>query len=178
MEILRLSESVSLKLARAVEQSPATVVITDLEGRIEYVNPKFTETTGYTLNEALGQNPRILKSGETASEEYKHLWETIVSGHEWRGEFHNKRKDGTLYWEFASISPIRDIDGQITHFLAVKENITQAKEAAEKLKETMRELEQVNRLMMGREERVLELKGEVNELLQTAGLPPKYRITS
>jgi two-component system cell cycle sensor histidine kinase/response regulator CckA len=114
-------------LYRAVEQSPSSIVITDAKGTIEYVNPKFTEVTGYTFEEAKGQNPRILKSGYTAAEEYAKLWETILSGKEWRGEFYNKKKNGEQFWEFASISPVRDSSGTITHFLAVKEDITQRK---------------------------------------------------
>jgi PAS domain S-box-containing protein len=117
------------KLSRAVEQSPATIVITDINRNIEYVNPKFTEITGYTKEEAIGQNPRILKSGEMSPENYTQLWKTITSGKEWRGEFHNKKKNGELYWEFASISPIFDNAGNITHFVAVKEDITEKKEA-------------------------------------------------
>jgi len=85
------------KLSQAVEQSPASVVITDLRGTIQYVNPKFCEVTGYTVAEAIGQNPRILKSGHTPSEVYQKLWETIKAGFEWRGEFQNK-KNGELYW--------------------------------------------------------------------------------
>ena len=85
------------RLSRAVEQSANTVVITDTKGYIEYVNPKFTETTGYSREEAVGQHTRILKSGETSADEYKGLWETIASGNEWQGEFHNKRKKGELF---------------------------------------------------------------------------------
>lgn len=117
------------KLSRAVEQSANCIVITDTQGDIEYVNPKFTRLTGYSAAEAIGQNPRILKSGHTSPEEYEQLWATITSGGEWRGEFLNKKKDGELYWENASISPIRDANGTITHFLAVKENITKRKQA-------------------------------------------------
>jgi len=113
------------ELLAAVEQSPASVVITDVCGNIEYVNPKFTELTGYTLEEALGKNPRILKSGESPAEMYEQLWRTITSGGDWRGEFHNKKKNGELYLESAVISPIRDAQGAITHFVAVKEDITQ-----------------------------------------------------
>ncbi|MDP2662822.1 MAG: PAS domain S-box protein, partial [Dehalococcoidia bacterium] len=127
----RKTEDELRKLSRAVEQSPSTVVITDTSGAIEYVNPKFSATTGYTREEAIGQNPRILKSGEMPAEGYKQLWDTITCGREWRGEFHNKRKNGELYWEFASISPVRDQSGTITHFLAVKEDITARKEAEE-----------------------------------------------
>ncbi|MBE7556488.1 MAG: PAS domain S-box protein [Anaerolineales bacterium] len=116
------------KLSRAVEQSANTVVITNIEGYIEYVNPKFTQTTGYTREEAIGQHTRILKSGVTSPEAYKKLWETISAGEEWQGEFCNKKKNGELYWEFASISPIKDEWGGITHFLAVKEDITYRKQ--------------------------------------------------
>ena len=120
-------------LSLSVEQSPASVVITDPTGKIEYINPKFTHLTGYTLEEAAGQNPRILKSGETRPEEYEQLWETIKSGSEWRGIFHNKKKNGELYWESAVISPILDAKGSITQFLAVKEDITERKQAEEAL---------------------------------------------
>ena len=122
------------KLSRAVEQSPGIVMITDTEGRIEYVNPTFIRTTGYSLEEVLGKNPRILKSGETPAGEYKKLWETITSGKEWRGEFHNKKKNGELYWEYATISPIADGEGKTTHFIALKEDITEKKQSDEKLK--------------------------------------------
>jgi two-component system cell cycle sensor histidine kinase/response regulator CckA len=115
------------QLSRAVEQSPASIVITDLQGNITYVNPKFTGITGYTFAEAVGKNPRILKSGETPPGRYQQLWQTITSGQEWRGEFHNRKKNGELYWELASISPITDEAGRITHFLAVKEDITDKK---------------------------------------------------
>ncbi|MCK6627243.1 MAG: PAS domain-containing protein [Anaerolineae bacterium] len=119
------------KLSRAVEQSRNTIVITDIKGYIEYANPRFVETTGYTLEEAIGQHTRILSSGETPQEEYKQLWETITAGKEWRGEFHNKKKNGDLYWETAFISPIKNTAGEITHFLAVKEEITERKRAEE-----------------------------------------------
>ena len=115
------------KLSLAVEQSPASVVITDPAGRIEYVNPKFCALTGYQPAEVLGQNPRVLKSGETSPEGYAQLWRQIRSGQEWRGELHNRKKNGELYWEFAVISPIKDEAGNTTHFLAVKEDITERK---------------------------------------------------
>ena len=116
-------------LMHALEQSPATIIVTDAEGKIVYANPKFVSTTGYQANEALGQTPRLLKSGETTTEEYQRLWKTIKSGKEWRGVFHNRRKDGSLYWERASISPVHDAKGKITHFMAVKEDITDFIEA-------------------------------------------------
>jgi len=116
------------QLSRAVEQSASSIVITDLNGNIEYVNPKFLRLTGYSLEELIGKNPRILKSGATPAEEYNRLWETIASGGEWTGEFHNRKKNGDLYWESAQISPIKDPNGVVTHYLAVKEDITQRKQ--------------------------------------------------
>ncbi len=121
------------KLSLAVKQSPATVVITDLLGAIEYVNPKFTRITGYTLDEVRGLNPRILQSGNMPAEVYRSLWETISQGEEWHGELENKRKDGSLFWELASISPVRDQAGNITHFIGVKEDITERKRYEERL---------------------------------------------
>ncbi len=112
------------KLYRAVEQSPSSVVITNTNGVIEYVNPKFSEATGYSFDEAVGQTPRLLNAGDNPREFYQTMWQTIMSGKQWRGEFHNRRKDGTLFWELASLSPIFDSDGNITHFVAVKEDIT------------------------------------------------------
>ncbi len=117
------------KLSRAVEQSPSTVVITDTQGNIEYVNPKFTELTGYTFDEARGKRPSIVKSGQTPPEVYRDLWDTIRSGREWRGELLNRKKSGELYWERVSISPIVDSQGVITHYVAVKEDVTQRKAA-------------------------------------------------
>jgi PAS domain S-box-containing protein len=115
------------QLARAVAQSPVSIVITDCCGNIEFVNPRFTQVTGYAADEVLGKNPRLLKSGETLLEVYQELWETITAGKDWRGEFHNKRKDGSLFWETTTISPIRDDAGGITHFLAVKEDTSEKK---------------------------------------------------
>jgi len=132
------------KLSLAVEQSPVSIVITNLRGEIEYVNPKFTEKTGYTLEEAVGQNPRILKSGEIPKEEYARMWQTISRGGQWRGEFHNRRKDGQLFWEMASISPITNEAGQITHYIAVKEDIT----ARKKAEETLQRLNTYNRSLI------------------------------
>ncbi len=123
------------KLSRAVEQSPDSIVITDPEGTIEYVNPNFTRLTGYSLDEVIGTKPSILKSGHTSSKEYKRMWDTILSGNDWRGEFLNKKKDGGLYWESATISPITNPAGRITHFLAIKEDITQRKQAEEARRE-------------------------------------------
>lgn len=119
------------KLSLAVEQSPSTVIITDTKGNIEYVNPMFTKLTGYTNEQAVGQNPNILKSGIHTPEFYKQLWDTITSGKKWRGEFYNKKKNGEFYWENASISPLTNEEGDITHFIAVKEDITERKKSEE-----------------------------------------------
>ncbi len=121
------------KLSLAVEQSPVSIVIADLDGTIEYTNPKASLTTGYTFEELVGKNPRVLKSGETPDTEYQKLWEDITSGKEWHGVFHNKRKNGELYWESSTISPIIDNVGKITHFLAIKADITEQKLAEQEI---------------------------------------------
>ena len=125
-------------LLKAVEQNSATIAITDAEGTIIYVNQKFTEMTGYSKNEALGQNPRILK-GEDGLTDYKEMWEMLSSGQQWRGDFHNKRKNGEFFWERAAISPILDLDGNITHFLAIKEDITERKIIEDELERSVAE---------------------------------------
>jgi len=142
------------KMSQAVEQSPATVVITDTKGDIEYVNPKFSQLTGYTAEEAMGENPRILKSGSQSEEFYRELWETITAGKEWRGEIHNKKKNGELFWEHASISPIIDEKGETTHFIAIKEDVTERKALEKELKEYADHLED-------------EVKKQANELIQS-----------
>lgn len=124
----RATEERLRQFSRAVEQSPASIVITDTKGNIEYVNPKFTEVTGYTAEEVNGQNPRVLKSGNNSPDFYRELWVTLSEGREWRGEFHNRKKNGEFFWEFASISPIRNAEGIVTHYLAIKEDITRRKE--------------------------------------------------
>ncbi|MBM4055783.1 MAG: PAS domain S-box protein [Planctomycetes bacterium] len=130
------------KLSRAIEQSPCTVMITNAAGNIEYVNPKFTQLTGYTPEEVIGKNPRILKPDKIPSEKYTHLWKTILSGGEWRGEFCNKKKNGDLYWEYAYISPVKNQNGEITHFIGVKEDITERMRSEEKLRTLSRAIEQ------------------------------------
>ncbi|MGJ3239795.1 MAG: PAS domain S-box protein [Anaerolineae bacterium] len=120
-------------LWHAINQSSSSVVITDKDGNIEYVNPYFTEVTGYTLAEVRGKNPRFLKSGYTSPEEYAHLWQSITSGKEWSGQMHNKRKDGSMYWEHAHISPVQNAEGEILYFLAIKDDITERKEMASRL---------------------------------------------
>lgn len=134
------------KLSYAVQQNPALILITDPKGNIEYVNPKFTNITGYSLEEAKGKNPRILKSGFTKDDEYKILWKTITSGGEWRGDFYNKKKNGEFYWESALIAPIKNRNNEITHFVAVKEDITERKRQEEQLILAKDEAEKSDRL--------------------------------
>ncbi len=138
----RSAEEGLSKLSVAVEQSPASVMITDTQGTIEYVNPRFCEVTGYTAEEAIGQNARILKGGKKPDASYKELWDTILAGKVWTGAFENRKKNGELYWEEASICPIRDAGGAIRHFLAVKQDITERKEAERALQEAHDKLEQ------------------------------------
>ncbi len=136
------------KFSRIIEQSPTSIVITDLNGKIEYVNPRFCDITGYTYDEAIGQNPRILKSGEIPPEEYKKLWEAISSGEIWRGEFHNKKKDGTLYWEEAHIAPVKNSKGIVTHYIAIKEDITVKKSIDEARKMYAKALRSIRDMVM------------------------------
>jgi diguanylate cyclase (GGDEF)-like protein/PAS domain S-box-containing protein len=131
-QLIREQEGFIRSLSRAVEQSPVSIMITDTAGIIEYVNSTFTKLTGFSYGEAVGRKPSILKSGQVPAEEYGNLWENISSGREWGGEFHNRKKDGTLYWALTAISPITDGNNSITHFIAFQEDIT-ARKAAEDL---------------------------------------------
>jgi len=147
----RETEELLRKLSRAVEQSRNSVMITDASGAIEYVNPRFTELTGYKAEEVLGQTPRILKSGETTDTDYRQLWKAIKNGKEWRGIFHNRRKNGELYWEDTVISPIRNEQNEITHFLAIKEDITEHVLLKQEVEERNQELARTQTLTaMGR----------------------------
>ena len=132
-------EAQLLKLYQALEQSPSSVIITDINGYIEYVNLKFVETTGYTREEALGKRPNLLKSDKTPPEIYRDLWNTIKSGREWYGEFINKKKNGAIFWENASISPVKNSEGVVTHFVAFKEDITERKMLEERFRQIMSE---------------------------------------
>lgn len=134
------------KLSHAVEQCPVSIIITDRNGTIEYVNPKFTRMTGYEAAEAIGQTPRLLKSGKIPDSEYRNLWETITSGREWHGELVNRKKNGDLFWERASISAIRDASGTITHFVGVKEDISEQRQAEENHKQAMNQLRQAQKM--------------------------------
>ncbi|MBN1117175.1 MAG: PAS domain S-box protein [Bacteroidales bacterium] len=130
------AEEEKQKLLYAVEQSPVSIIITNLSGNIEYVNSKTLKITGYDKEELIGENPRIFKSGEKPNIEYENLWQTISSGQEWYGEFHNKRKNGELFWEYASISPIFNLKGQIVNYVAIKEDISERKKS-ERIQEAL-----------------------------------------
>ena len=138
-------ESELRKLSQAVEHSPVMVIITDIHGNIEYVNPKFTEVTGYSAIEAYGKNPRFLQSGLTDKNLYKDLWETISIGKEWRGEIQDRKKNGEIYWESISISVVRNAEGDITHYVGIKEDISARKEAERLLAVAKEEAEQASR---------------------------------
>ncbi len=158
-----------LKLSTAVEQSANIVFITDKEGNIEYVNNKFVEFTGYSREEAIGKNPNILKSGKHSKKFYEKLWKTIKAGKQWSGEFQNLNKEGELYWESATISPVFNRKGEIINFIAVKENITERKKIALELKKKNREYEQLNHKYERLYEKLLKLNIELEEQSQ------KYR---
>ncbi|HEY6896364.1 MAG TPA: diguanylate cyclase [Rhodocyclaceae bacterium] len=131
----RQAEEMLHKLSIAVEQSPAAVVITDLDAHIEYVNPQFTEDTGYSAGEILGKNPRILQSGQTSREVYTQLWEALTNGRNWHGELLNKRKSGELFWEEARIAPVKDSSGVVTHYVAVVADATLRKQMEEQVRQ-------------------------------------------
>ena len=133
---IELREAEIRKLSLAVEQSPNSIVIADLDGRVEYVNPAFTRVSGYSLAEMRGQNQRILHSGQTPRETYEELWRTLLRGEVWRGEFINRRKDGEIYSELAIIAPIHDQNGTVSQYLAIKDDISEAKRAERRLRDS------------------------------------------
>jgi len=142
------SEEQLLKLSQAVMQNPVSVVITDLSGTIEFVNPRFTKITGYEPCEAIGKNPCVLKSGQTSPEVYRNMWATISSGRIWTGELYNQSKNGDFFWEKATISPIRNSAGVITHYMAFKEEITEHKRLEAQLRHAQK-MEAVGQLAGG-----------------------------
>jgi PAS domain S-box-containing protein len=159
------------KLSSAVEQSPSIVVITDIQNNIEYVNPTFTRVTGFTAEEVIGARTNILKSGKHPPEFYKQLWKTITSKGEWHGELHNKKKNGELYWESASLSIIRNQKGAITSFIKVAEDITQRKKMEEQIRESeekyrkMFELSPEAIILLDNKGNLLDVNQKLNEWL-------------
>ncbi|WP_321371302.1 PAS domain S-box protein [uncultured Draconibacterium sp.] len=146
ISLRKQNEELVVKLSHAVEQSPVSIIITDKNGNIEYSNPKTFEVSGYKKEEVLGKNPRIFSSGDRASSEYKALWENLLAGKEWKGEFQNRKKNGELFWEFVYISPILNATGEITHFVAIKEDITERRKMIEELIYAKNKAEESDRL--------------------------------
>jgi PAS domain S-box-containing protein len=140
------AEAEFYKLYQAVEQSPVALVITDLKGDMEYVNPAFCRLTGYGVEEAIGRNQRLLKSGRTTESEYRELWQTITGGGIWSGELCNRKKNGETYWERACIAPITDNSGIIRHFVAIKEDITPQKQSEQERLKLEAQLQQAQKL--------------------------------
>ncbi|MDP2653055.1 MAG: PAS domain S-box protein [Candidatus Omnitrophota bacterium] len=165
------------KLSQAIEQSPSSIMITDVQGKLEYVNPRFCQVTGYSSSEVLGKNPRFLKSGETSPGHYRQMWMALTSGQEWRGVFHNKRKNGELFWESAALSPIRDEKGRITHFLGIKEDISERKRMEDELQASFEDLRRFKELTIDRENKMIELKREINQLYAQLGKPSLYNLS-
>ena len=147
--LLETNENLKLYY-KAMDESPASVVITDAQANIQYVNHHFTKITGYLPEEAIGQNTRILKSGFQDSSFYQDLWKTILSGKTWRGEFHNKKKNGELFWEAASINPIYNQENEITHFVAIKEDITQKKKDMQTVREMASIVDSSDAIIIGK----------------------------
>ena len=164
----KLAERELLKLSLAIEQSPVSVIITDLDGTIQYANPKFSEITGYRNEEVVGNTPRILKSGYQPTEFYKEMWGTIKGGKTWQGEFANKKKNGEIYWENAVISPIRDENDVIAHFVAVKEDISERKKAEEALKENEEMLSKITSAALSAIVMISSESGEISFWNQSA----------
>lgn len=161
----RMAEEKIKMLSKGVEQSPAIVVITNTDGNIEYVNPTFSKITGYSFQEVIGQNPKILKSGNQDDEFYKNLWTTILHGNDWSGELLNKKKNGKYYWESALISPIKDERDVITHFIAIKEDITEKKKVEKALRDSETILREKNEELT-----IAWRKAEESDRLKTAFL--------
>lgn len=145
MTAIKQAEDLIVKLSHAVEQSPVSIAITDVSGNVEYINPMFSEVTGYSREEILGKNLRILKSGKVDTETYRAMWETISAGRNWNGVFYNRKRNGDLYWDYSNISPIFDKDGKIIHFLATKEDITLRKQQEQELLKAKITAENANR---------------------------------
>lgn len=164
MQNMKSAEAELRKLSQAVEQSPVGIIITNTDGIIEYINPSVTQLTGFLAEELYGKDTSIFSSGETTLKEYQQLWETILSGRIWHGEFHNKKKNGELYWESATISPVINSNGKITHFLAIKEDITNRKAseiALNKSEELLRKF--ASHLQNVREEEKVALAREIHD---------------
>lgn len=161
-----LAQDARRKLSIAVDQSPVSIIITDRQGVIEYANLYFTRLTGYSLQEVIGQRPNLLKSGHTSADGYKDLWAALLRGETWTGEFYNRKKNGDMYWESANISPIADDDGEITHFLAVKQDISERKTAEQHLQASHSRLSNSLEVLQDHT-RVMQVISRMTDLIQT-----------
>jgi PAS domain S-box-containing protein len=164
IEDRNLVEKLLIKLSQAIEQSPATIIITCVNGNIEYVNPKFTKVTGYKLDEVIGKNPRFLKSGNKSDTEYRQMWETIKQGNIWRGEFSNKKKNGDIYYESVIISPIFDETGIITNYLAVNEDISE-KRQEETVRNIIFEISKAGSISKSLEDLISQIRIHLSEII-------------
>jgi PAS domain S-box-containing protein len=152
------------RISTALKQAHDTIVITDINGNIQYANPAFERSSGYKVKEALGKNPRVLKSGKQDKKFYEDMWNTISSGKVWNGEFVNKKKNKELYIESASITPIMNENGDITNYVAIKNDITLQKKAEEEVKKRIQELETFQDVAVDRELRMEELENKIVQL--------------
>lgn len=161
-------------LSRAVEQSPVSIVITDANATIEYANPTFEQRTGYSLHEAVGQNPRILQSGEHSPDFYRQMWEVLLSGKTWTGELKNKTKEGLVLWESVSISPIYSDQGIVEHYVGVKEDITSRIDTLDQLRQAKEKAEESNRLKSAFLATMShELRTPLNQIIGFSGIIPQ-----
>lgn len=173
----RRQETLRLQAA-ALTAAANAILIADRQGAIEWVNPAFTRLTGYSAAEAIGRNPpELLRSGQHASAEYQELWDAILAGRVWTGELINRRKDGSTYPEEQTITPVCDEDGTITHFIAIKHDLTERKQAEEVLRRRAEELERFHRLSVGRELQMIALKRQINALAAELGRPPPHDLS-
>ncbi len=165
-------------LSQAISQSPVTIVITDKNGNIEYANPKFTEITGYSLDEIRGRNPRLLQSGNQTREFYREMWDTILSGKDWHGEFQNRKKNGDSYWESAVISSLVNSEGEISHFIGIKEDVTEKRKLMIDLVEAKDRAEESDRLKSAFLANMShEIRTPMNGILGFAGLLKEPELT-
>lgn len=163
---IRLANEQLLKLKVAVEQSPSSIIITDINTNIEYANPAFTRATGYTLEEVKGKTPRIFKSGYTPQETYKAMWQELSMGHEWRGDLANKKKNGEIFWEHSVIAPIYEDTGKLVYYVAIKEDITVQKTMEQALRESE---EQYRQLFELESDAILIISNSDGRILQLNG---------
>jgi PAS domain S-box-containing protein len=155
------------KLSIITEKNPCSIIVTDSAGNIEYVNQKFCNRTGYTKEEVMGKNSRILKSGKTPKKTYVNLWKAVTAGKTWRGEFCNRSKNGEHHWEDAVIAPLFNKEGKVVNYVAIKQDVTE-------LKSKMEDLQNYKNLTIDRENKMIDLKKEINTLYKELGKEAPY----